>query len=278
MVTKENIIELFYDAPEDNGVHELTYCKEIDAYVVKGYLYSAIIDCHNHSITDEEFKNKLHHSVNYEKTYNKDSKEYGEIDNIVMHELIIPGCAGTDRRVLYSWASKHLLNRTCKHCLHYSTCIYKRDCGNCNACNNCQNPLGCKKFIDIDSITSMKTNKVLRVFYANEISKFTYANELYKWMNTCDVSNVLLNSLNINYIVFVSVNGRIGATTGHAQVYDTEEKATAYAEALLNTKVSEFNKFGFPDTLTVDRPGDEIVIKYRTRFGSQTIKIHVLKV
>ncbi len=278
MIAKENINQLFYDAPEDNGVHELSYNKDSDSYVVRGYAYPTIINCHNGSITDEEFAYKLRNYASYEKTYRNNSKEYAEIDNIALNELIIPGCMGPDRRILYSWASKHILNRTCKDCLYANTCMFKKDCENCNACNNCHEPCSCKKFIDVDSISSVKTNKILRVYYANEISKFTYANAFYCWMNTCDVNKALLNSLNINYIVFVSINGRIAANGGHAQVYDTEDKAKAYAEAVLNTKVSEFNKFGFPDTLTVDRPGEEIVINYKTKFGSQTIRIHVLKV
>lgn len=270
---KEKLIEgFFYDCPDEGCVKELYYNKEEDTYCLAKYLYSKIIDTHNITITDDEFKSRLLMYPDDVTEYNNSSSGYAAIEQVLGSDSAMPDFIGVARHLLYSVASASLCKRSCEHCLHKNQC---ESVATFDDVDLTAPAAECAMFLDVDSVHSEQTLKVLRMYFVNAFSKFSNFDQFVVYCKTCNISRDLLKSLKINYIVFSYTTGRIGHSEGHAQVYESREKAEDYVESLLKNKLAEADKFGFPNTCEIERTCSAVVVKYKTRFGNNESRIQL---
>lgn len=269
---KEKLIEgFFYDCPDEGCVKELYYKKEEDTYYLAKYLYSKIIDTHNVTITDDEFKSRLLMYPDDVTDYPNGSSGYVAIEQVLGSASAMPDFIGIARHLLYSVASASLCKRSCEHCLHKNQCESVATFDDIDLTAPASE---CAMFLDVDSVHSEQTLKVLRMYFVNAFSKFSNFDQFVVYCKTCNISRDLLKSLKINYIVFSYTTGRIGCE-GHSQIYETKEKAEDYVESLLKNKLAEADKYGYPNTCEIERTGTAVVVKYRTRFGNNESRIQL---
>lgn len=272
MTNLENLKNgLFYNCPEDGCVKELYYNETENKYCVASYLYTKIIDVHNNTITDDEFRSKL-------MMYPDDTMEYAsgtdifiKIQEMLDSDVIIPDCVGMVRHVLYSFANAQLSERKCEHCLHFEQCeaIKMRS----DMPQETELAKDCGLFLDKDSIKSTKIFNVLRVYFVNEIAKLSNFDQFVTYCNRCGVSRELLKSLNINFIVFYMYKGQINVN-GHAQVYATREKAEEYLDTFMNHKINEAKRFC--SDVIVSKTQSSVSIQYNHFLENTEIKIQLV--
>ena len=265
----------FYNCPEEYCIKELYYIPSEDKYCVANYLYSKIIDVHNITITDEEFKSRLLMFPDNVIEYDNTSNAYKIIEsNIQTNEDYIPDFIGMIRHLLFSVANANLCDRTCLHCEHVGQCESVSIHGETITENN--KAKDCRLFLDVDSKHSNQTNKILRMYFINALSDITSFDAFLKYCANYNLSRDLLRSLDINYIVFVNRNGC--RAHGHAQVYATKDKAYEYAESMMKSSLSESQRFGLSNTFDVKNEKNNIHICYKTHLGKQIIDIQIVEV
>ena len=265
----------FYNCPEEHCIKELYYVPNEDKYCVASYLYSKIIDVHNITITDEEFKSRMLMFPDNVNEYGNTSNAYRIIEsNIKTDENYIPDFIGMIRQLLFSVANANLCDRTCLHCEHFGQCESVTLGG--ETINENNKAKDCKLFLDIDSKHSEKTNKILRMYFVNALSDLTSFDAFLAYCANYNLSRDLLRSLDINYIVFVNRNGC--RAHGHSQVYATKDKAKEYAESIMKSSLSESQRFGMSNTFDVQNEGSNIHIHYKTHLGNQTADIQIVEI
>lgn len=264
---------LFYNCPDDGCVKELYYNETEKKYCVSSYSYSKIIDVHNNTITDDEFRSKLMMYPDDTMEYEYGTDIFSKIQAMLDSDAIIPDCIGMVRHVLYSFANAQLCERKCEHCLHFEQCEAIRMRSDMN--QETEIAKDCGLFLDRDAMKSTKTFNILRVYFVNEISKLSNFDQFVAYCNRCGISRELLKSLDINFIVFYMHKGQI-TTTGHAQVYATREKAEDYLDTLMNHKINEAKRFG--GNVVVAKTNASVSIKYGHFLENAEVKIQLASI
>jgi hypothetical protein len=253
----------FFNCPEERCIKELFYSELEDVFGVHSYLYESIIEIHNQSIVDSEFVSKILMYPDNRVEYPNNSNEYKTICNLINRDKLVPECISVSRVWMYSIAAKHCFNNGCNNCVHRHSCFKDKT----NSCN---------MFIDEDVLMANKTADIVRRFHVQEIAKCVNFDMLVAYMKRCNVSAELLFDLKMNHIVFLNISGHIGALRGHAQVYETREKAISYAESLITVHIDEAKKHQRENSLSVIKDGNTTTISYATECGQNTINISVV--
>lgn len=262
---KNQLIDgVFFNVPEEGCIKELFYSKLEDVFGVQKYLYGNIINTHNKCLTDKEFITTILMSHDDSVEYASNSSEYKTILNMLSQDKIVPDCMGISRAWMYSTAARYLLGHSCNNCICNAWCKTKG--------------MTCERFVDGDLTMSEKTYNVVRRYYIEQIANLNSFDQLLEYMRQNNVSVERLESLNIKYIVFLNVKGRIGALRGHAQVYADRQRAEEYANSLVSMHMKEAQKHQIQNSLSKVVEGSSTLISYKTRFGQEEIRISLISI
>ena len=265
----------FYNCPNEGCIKELYYNKLEDTYCIAIYLYAKIIDVHNTSITNEEFCSRLKMYPDKTMEFQNGTETFTRIHAMLDANAIMPDFIGMIRHNLYSIATANLYDKQCVDCLHFGQCeaVKMHDPSIPESCN----AKDCGFFLDKNVAYSMKTFQTLRVYFVNEISKFSNFDDFVAYCKMCDINRDLLRSLNIHYIVFIN-NKNTLYCNGHAQVYESKEKAKEYVESIVRIKREEAIHFGKPDSFSVQENYSTIITNYETTLGSNKSYIQFVSI
>ena len=265
----------FYNCPDDGCIKELYYNKMENKYCVASYLYTKIIDIHNISITDDEFVSRLKMYPDNVLEFECGTNGFSRIQSMLDNNTIMPDFIGMIRYNLYSIATSNLCDKRCEDCLHFGQCeavkmhelvttdsCYAKDCG---------------LFLDKDIVYSLRTIQTLRVYFANEIAKFSNFDDFVTYCKNCNISRELLKSLDINYIVFVN-NKNTLYRNGNAQVYKTEKKAKEYIDSIVRVKREESVHFGKTNSFQVENDNSTTITSYESTLGLNKSYIQLVSI
>lgn len=271
ILNKDGVV---FNVPDEECVKHLLYSYD-GVFRVVSYKYKDIVETHHNSIDNEEFVStlKCKPATIYECV--KNTSTYCLIEETLKNKSVLPVCAGLVRHILYTLASENCPSRNCSTCIHRSYCMTQHEFGNAENTY----PDVCDKYLNEEAFAFRQVNNILTKHFVDIISHFTCYEQFNHYLLTTRTSRVLLRSLGINYIVFLNNDGRIGRDFGgYATTFDEVDKAMEYKNFLVESKTTEAKKFGYADTLTVVTDGDYVDLKFKSRFGSQTVTIHFCKV